>query len=144
MAGPYSWKTCGVRPMESHAELCDASLVLAAPAFRIGADENGLGPRLGPLIVTAVLAEVTEKGHKLVGRAPRGRLAELLGDSKALLSHGDVALGEAWARRLIARERRALGNMSEPTTVSELVHEIAIDGVEDLVRPCPNHVKPQC
>jgi len=34
-------------------------------AFRIGADENGLGPRLGPMVVTAVLAEVTEAGEAI-------------------------------------------------------------------------------
>ena len=27
--------------------------------FVVGVDENGLGPRLGPLIVTAVTAEAT-------------------------------------------------------------------------------------
>ena len=32
----------------------------AMERFRIGVDENGLGPRLGPLVVTAVIARVTE------------------------------------------------------------------------------------
>src|SRR5262245_1713942 len=71
--------------------------------FRIGADENGLGPRLGPMVVTAVLARVTDDGWRVAGRKPRGGLAERLGDSKQLVSHGDVALGEAWARVLAAR-----------------------------------------
>lgn len=116
--------------------------------FRIGADENGLGPRLGPLIVTAVLAEVTDAGHKLVTRAPRGKLASLLGDSKALLAHGDVALGEAWARVLVAREARSgtsdRGVPLEDQTVDNVVHAIALDDVDDLRRPCPEHAMPQC
>lgn len=109
--------------------------------FRIGADENGLGPRLGPLIVTAVLAEVDDAGEKLVGRKPRGKLAELLGDSKALLAHGDVALGEAWARVLVAREGRgALATQ----TVDEVVHAIALDDATELRRPCPDSARDQC
>lgn len=109
--------------------------------FRIGADENGLGPRLGPLIVTAVLAEVSDAGHKLVTRAPRGKLAELLGDSKALLAHGDVALGEAWARVLVAREGRV--PLAEQT-VDNVVHAIALDDSEALRRPCPERARAQC
>lgn len=109
--------------------------------FRIGADENGLGPRLGPLIVTAVLAEVDDAGSKLVTRAPRGKLAELLGDSKALLAHGDVALGEAWARVLVAREGRV--PLAEQT-VDNVVHAIALDDVEALRRPCPESARAQC
>ena len=30
--------------------------------YRIGVDENGLGPRLGPMVVTAVLSRVTGPG----------------------------------------------------------------------------------
>ena len=43
-----------------------------AARFRIGADENGLGPRLGPMIVTAVLARVTPEGERLVSKPARG------------------------------------------------------------------------
>src|SRR4051812_13105688 len=70
------------------------------PTFRIGADENGLGARLGPLVVTAVLARVTEQGQRVLSRRPPKRLQADLGDSKLLVSHGDVALGEAWSRAL--------------------------------------------
>jgi ribonuclease HII len=122
------------------------SVVAAAPrgplpAYRIGADENGLGPRLGPLIVTAVLAEVSEAGHKAVSRAARGPPASLLGDSKALLSHGDVSLGEAWARILVAR---ASGGAAPHTTIEEVVRAVSADSHEDLQRPCPERAKPQC
>ena len=36
--------------------------------FHIGADENGLGSRLGPMIVTAVLAEADEEGERFLSR----------------------------------------------------------------------------
>src|SRR5947208_9884539 len=71
-----------------------------AKTFRIGVDENGLGARLGPLVVTAVLARVTEQGVRVISRRPPKRLAADLGDSKQLVSHRDVTLGEAWARAL--------------------------------------------
>ena len=70
----------------------------AVERFRLGVDENGLGPRLGPLVVTAVVARVTEEGHLVASRRPKGALAKRLGDSKAMIAHGDVALGDAWAR----------------------------------------------
>ena len=111
------------------------------PLYRIGADENGLGPRLGPLIVTAVLAEVSEAGHKLVSRPARGKLAELLGDSKALVSHGDVALGEAWARRLIARTDRTRDPVE---SIDDLVRGISIDAYGVLQRACPKSTRDQC
>lgn len=109
------------------------------PRFRIGVDENGLGPRLGPMLVTAVLAEVTEEGHRLVGRKPRGKR---IGDSKALVSHGDVALGEAWAR--VLAERTSPGGGGGHATIDELVHALSLESRDELVRPCPKHVAGQC
>jgi ribonuclease HII len=110
--------------------------------FRIGADENGLGPRLGPMVVTAVMARVTPEGDRLVGRKARGALALRLGDSKALLAHGDVALGEAWARALV---QRGCGRTPAPvTTPDELIHAIALDDRAALRAPCPGHVEAQC
>src|SRR5690349_8261136 len=107
----------------------------SAMAFRIGVDENGLGPRLGPMIVTAVMAEVTEEGAKIAGRKPRGRLAEVLGDSKAMIAHGDVSLGEAWVRAL-ARRGCGRGAAREARSIDELVHDVAIDDASELRRMC--------
>src|SRR6185503_7698741 len=112
------------------------------PRFRIGADENGLGPRLGPMVVTAVLAEVQGDGWALVGRKARGALGKRLGDSKQLVAHGDVALGEAWARALVARGcGRAGGSAGTP---DDIVHAIAADDAGTLRAPCPSHVEKQC
>lgn len=111
---------------------------MSGPAFRIGVDENGMGPRLGPMLVTAVMAETDERGHKAVERRARGAMRTRLGDSKALVAHGDVALGEAWAR--VLAERAGVVARS----VDELVHAISLDPGEELKRPCPEHVRPQC
>ncbi len=109
-----------------------------SPRFRVGVDENGVGPRLGPMLVTAVLGEVDERGHRAVERRARGSMKARVGDSKALVRHGDVALGEAWARALAERAGAA------PRNVAELVAALSLDAEEALTRPCPSHVRAQC
>jgi hypothetical protein len=109
--------------------------------YRIGADENGLGPRLGPMVVTAVLARVTGDGEAIASRAPRGALAQRLGDSKQHVAHGDVALGEAWARALVVR---GAGKSTDATSPDALIHAIAADDRAALRAPCPRHVEAQC
>jgi len=118
----------------------------ASPVFRyrLGADENGLGPRLGPMVITAVLARVTPEGAVLARRKPRGSLATRLGDSKELVAHGDVALAEAWARALV---ERGCGSSKDPAAARSpeaLVHTIAADDRKTLRAPCPSHVESQC
>ena len=112
--------------------------------FRIGADENGLGPRLGPMIVTAVLAEVTPEGHAVASRKPRGKMGERLGDSKALVAHGDVALGEAWTRALVERGCGRPEAGVAPGTVDELVRAVSADVPEVLRAPCRGEAERQC
>ena len=68
------------------------------PAVVLGIDENGLGPRLGPLVVTAVVAVTTGEGTARAQARPRGAMRARLDDSKKLVAYGDSALGEAWAR----------------------------------------------
>lgn len=106
-----------------------------AHTHRIGADENGLGARLGPLIVTAVLARVTDQGHRLLARRPPKRLRSDLGDSKDLVNHADFTLGEAWARALIGSDAR---------TPQDLLGRLALESVSALQEPCPTHVRQQC
>lgn len=106
--------------------------------FRIGIDENGLGPRLGPLVVTAVMARVTDEGRVIAGQKPRGALAERLGDSKAMVAHGDVALGEAWARVLGSRMGASLDSPDA------LLHALSLDSRESLRSRCPSHIEAQC
>src|SRR4051812_48765014 len=69
-----------------------------AEAFSLGVDENGLGPRLGPLVVTSILARTQNGGNAVANARPKGALRKRLDDSKRLVSYDDSALGEAWAR----------------------------------------------
>jgi ribonuclease HII len=103
--------------------------------YRIGVDENGLGSRLGPLVVTAVLARADERGLRALGRRlPKSVRAEL-DDSKRLVSHTDARLGEAWARVLAG---------GEPRTPAELFSSISLEGVQKLGEPCPHEARAQC
>jgi ribonuclease HII len=67
-----------------------------------GLDENGVGPMLGPMVVTIVLARASEAGARSI-RSKRVKLGGRLDDSKAIASYHDSALAEAWTRALAAR-----------------------------------------
>jgi len=109
---------------------------------RVGVDENGLGPRLGPLVVTAVAARTTETGGATLTSTPRGALAGRIGDSKKLVSFGDSALGEAWARAIGITAGPGSGTpVDSPDAV---IHALSIDPRATLERPCPPGHGAQC
>lgn len=103
--------------------------------YCVGVDENGLGALLGPMVVTAVAARVDERGQRLLGRKLPKRLRQDLDDSKRLVSHGNSALGEAWARALV-------GPIA--TTPSELFRKLCLEDATALESPCPKHASAQC
>lgn len=109
--------------------------------LHIGIDENGLGARLGPLLVTGVLAEVDERGERLLRRKLPPRLRADLDDSKRLMSCHDVTLGEAWARSLARCQHP---DAPKATTPEELFEQLSLEGKEHLSRPCPDRARPQC
>jgi hypothetical protein len=128
------------------------------PAIRIGIDENGLGPRLGPLVVTAVVARSFDhgsggrgaagaagpvSGHKRAEQRARGALATRLGDSKKLVSHGDTALGEAWARAIAGRMAKR-SPAPPPRTPEDVVRLLSLDPPASLRSPCPEAHAEQC
>ncbi len=110
-------------------------------SYRIGADENGLGPRLGPMLVTAAMARVEPGAERLVTAAAKGALSPRLGDSKDLVAHGDIALAEAWSRVLVAR---GAGRHGRGETPDDLLDAFSIDDSAQLHEPCPSHVASQC
>jgi ribonuclease HII len=110
--------------------------------IRIGVDENGLGPRLGPLVVTAIVARTSDRGSAVANGKARGKMRERLGDSKKLVGHGDTALGEAWARA-IAR-RMGLDQGGEAGSPSGLVHALSLDSPGALRALCPSDHASQC
>jgi len=97
--------------------------------YHAGVDENGLGPQLGPLLVTGVLAE------RQAGSA-RVHLDDFryIHDSKRLLGHHNVSIGEAWARVLVP----------EATDPWDLLARVSIDTLAALRTPCPAGVERQC
>jgi ribonuclease HII len=119
-------------------------------SYHIGVDENGLGPRLGPMVVTAVLARVAPGAEEALGR-PRGRLARRLGDSKRLVAHGNTLLAEAWTRALVARgagksvaARRDDEHPLSRRSPAELLAALLLDEPVVLFADCPAEAKAQC
>lgn len=135
-------------------------------SHRIGIDENGLGARLGPLLVTGVLAEVDERGARLLSRKLPAKLRADLDDSKRLVSCHDVTLGEAWARALAAFDdaerhgparnianrardgadaaRRGALTVPPPSGPAELFERLSLEGSARLSKPCPAEAHAQC
>ena len=105
----------------------------------VGIDENGLGPRLGPLLVTAISARCSESGAKAARRPATKAMGARLGDSKDLVSHGDIALGEAWAR---ATHTRASASIAK--SPDDLLHALCIDSSAELRARCPKDHEAQC
>ena len=94
------------------------------------------------MIVTAVLARLDAGGQAVVSRPARGALGLRLGDSKALVAHGDIALGEAWARALaLAGFGRTPFSDQSPDA---LLDALSIDVRSTLRARCPAHVDAQC
>src|SRR5271166_371518 len=112
-----------------------------AKAVHVGIDENGLGPRLGPLVVTAVWAQTSGPGHARAQRKPRGALGARLGDSKKLARFGDTTVGEAWARAIATRTGMTAGAPEKPDA---LIRALSIDTAESLREPCPDAHADQC
>ncbi|HEX3346026.1 MAG TPA: hypothetical protein VHS09_15690 [Polyangiaceae bacterium] len=106
---------------------------------RIGIDENGLGPRLGPLVVTAVVAVTSEDGAARAESRPKGALRKRLDDSKKLVAYRDNALGEAWARAIAKRMGHA--ELASPEAV---VRALSLDAADVLSAPCPGEHAAQC
>ncbi len=107
--------------------------------WRMGVDENGLGPQLGPLVVTAVLARLDDTGARRMNERASSLLHDRLADSKQLVDHHDVALGEAWARVVVEAMtgRRAQGR-------AELLEALSLRARAHLRAPCPQTVASQC
>ena len=94
---------------------------------RLGVDENGLGARLGPLLVTAAAARVDERGQRALKRKLPKRIAADLDDSKRLVRHGSVGLGEAWARALFP----------DAKCPEELLRSVSLETQQKLEQLCP-------
>jgi ribonuclease HII len=105
--------------------------------WHVGIDENGLGPVLGPLVVTATA---------FVGPDPSSRSSRRQGkqvgidDSKATSSFGRMAHAEGIA---LAALERLSGRV--PRDADALLATVSLDPRETLMAPCPARgARPQC
>ena len=114
----------------------------------LGVDENGLGPRLGPLVATAVALDCTGRGYD-----PR-RLRKIgdragIGDSKATSAFGAMAHAEGVALALVERVTggapRDLDDLLARVGLTESsLGGVAPGALESLRAPCDGGSRPQC
>jgi len=96
----------------------------------MGVDENGLGPRLGPLVATSVVLEVS--------RYPRAALCRRglglgLTDSKETGGFGRMAFTESVALALVER-----GGAGVPASVDGFIDRVAPESRPKLRACCPD------
>ena len=96
----------------------------------MGVDENGLGPRLGPLVATALTLETTRYSRSSLQR--RG-LDLGLTDSKETGGFGRMVFTEAVALALLDLEARGV-----PSTSDELLDRVFPEVRPTLGRCCPD------
>jgi ribonuclease HII len=107
----------------------------AHPAgLRVGVDENGLGPRLGPMIVTGALLDVGCDA----GEFARAANAVGIGDSKGLCAHGAMRDVEATVLALLDAH---LG--LRPESFAALFEALCLDTHDALRGLCPDGEAPR-
>lgn len=103
------------------------------PSLCIGVDENGLGPRLGPMVVTAALVSLTAPAA-----AVSARLQGVVGDSKGLCAHGDMARVESLVLAILETHLGIL-----PRDYDALREALALQSEQDLRALCPPGASPE-
>jgi len=105
---------------------------------QIGIDENGLGPRLGPMTVTGVRVELDPA--LLATPTMYRRLAERcgIGDSKAQSAHGSMGPSEGRVLALLDDHLDL-----RPTTLTDLAHRVGLEDEASLRRNCPTGAAPK-
>lgn len=96
----------------------------------VGVDENGLGPRLGPLVATALTLEVARYD---AGALEAAGAALRVGDSKRTSGFGRMAHAEGLA---LALAEQATGRV--PADADALLAAVGLDPVSTLRAPCPD------
>lgn len=106
--------------------------------FVVGVDENGLGPRLGPLVATAISLELD---HGVYDAERLRRIGDRagVGDSKATAGFGAMAHTEGVALAILERIHG-----SAPSDLDTFLAMIAVDGPAELRSFCDTKSAVQC
>jgi hypothetical protein len=118
----------GQRKPASSLTLSPSSTQTGMP-LSAGIDENGLGPLLGPLVVTGALSSMTHEGCEPLRGAARG--APRLVDSKRIFSQRTLRGGEALALALIE-----IFNGARPSSMGELLTLLRCESAGPFPPPC--------
>ncbi|MCB9667544.1 MAG: hypothetical protein H6715_05425 [Myxococcales bacterium] len=102
----------------------------------IGVDENGLGPRLGPLVASLVAIDIRVYQPQRLFRLGR---ALGIDDSKRVASFGHMAHVEGLALAML----EALSG-EVPKTSDDLIRLVSLEPIEHLQAPCPRASFTQC
>ena len=110
---------------------------IVTPMLVCGVDENGMGPRLGPLVATAVTLRLASYDR---GKLRRRGLKHGVGDSKQTSAFGQMRHAESLA---LALAERALGAI--PESADDVLRGLGLETPAALRAPCPDatHVS-QC
>lgn len=117
---------------------CSSRPVMEIPARQIGIDENGLGPRLGPMVVTAVAIEVNPRSIPHHQALHRTATRAGIGDSKTECAHGAMSTVES---KVLALLECHLG--ITPGSLQELWHALGHEDERSLRADCPPGEAPE-
>lgn len=107
---------------------------MEGPLFaHVGIDENGLGPQLGPLVVTGILATASAEGQRYLRSLDLATMPRI-DDSKKVAAFGNTGLAEAWARALCP----------EAESPDALIAQLTLLPMAELKSLCPTVAEPQC
>jgi hypothetical protein len=112
--------------------------------FIAGIDENGLGPKLGPMVVTGALFEAQGDRYdparfvRALGGASRHGGARV-DDSKAVMNAGDMRAGEITVLGLVG-----LFGDGIPNTADEFLDLVCAPPPAILKRECPRSIGDHC
>lgn len=110
--------------------------------FVAGIDENGLGPKLGPLVITSALFELGSRYDReafFKALSPRGGGAAKIDDSKAVMKFGGMRSGET---AVLAMATAIGGQM--PHRAGEFFDLVLDPAERDRLGRCPSGARGMC